>query len=205
MGIFLLFSGLKMSVQVQDEQFFPMVKRIEEDSDNEVPMELQKIINESRRNFLTSMEFEEDDHRERKESLSKKKSWKPVLGMRIRQSITYDDNDELPEYELKRLQNIQEKQKLFLDQMKKSSIALKPQTTFSGNRKGKMAKQKGKVYLTRSRKSDFSENCIPELSVKKLRFETECTNDENCDDDSSNSANTNDTEFLPVLTSNQTT
>ena len=170
-----------MNVDYKGEQVFRTVKWKEDDSDSEVSLELQEIIDEGRKNFLTSIEVDEENHYEKKDLFPKKNAWKPITGNRdtqsssIQVSVAYDDNDDISDYELKRLQNIQEKQKLFLDQMKKSANALKPQqTTISNTHKGKIVKGKGKVYFTRRRKSDCNEKYTPELPMAKLRFETEC-------------------------------
>jgi len=139
--------------------------KVKENADNKVPnvpMNLQEIIDEGRRNFLTSMEFEdeanENNNHEEKESFSKKNPWKLVLRIRKKQL----DAGPLPCHVID--DEVEEQEKLSLDQMKNSALAFKPQTLiYVGNLE--------EFFNTEE------EKCNPKLPKKKVRFNAECDNE----------------------------
>lgn len=178
--------------------------KVKEVADDNVPMNLQEIIDEGRRNLLTSMEFEDEDYEnnnhEKKESFSKKNPWKPVLRIRKKQL----NAEPLPCHAI---DDVEEQKKLSLNQMKNSALTFKPQTliyvdnleeffeteaknikiepgtnsktTFSGVYKGKVMEQKKGINSTGCRKSDLKEKCNPKLPKKKIRFDAECEDESN--------------------------
>ena len=109
----------------------------------EIDSNVQKIIDDSRKIFLTDLELNQsiEMDKENKENIiipTKKKAWKPIMGAKRRKNlssrsnsvVTNDQDIYLPEYEKIRLKNIAEKESM-LNKMKKSALAIKPKAIYN--------------------------------------------------------------------------
>jgi len=110
-----------------------------------------KTINDSRKDFLSSLDSDDEKEKEEEENNNKENEnvenkensgpgkknssnqWKPVLGsggprkplsQMILERETKEEKEELPDYEKNRMKNIQEQKAMFLEQLKKSAKAL---------------------------------------------------------------------------------